>query len=103
MREQFEAPLGVEVIPPGLRAGTPREMRNQTTAPAQPEPDEASPHDGASPEPLGPLTRDDLTPLGDTPEAHDEISPHDLPLGHPGRRAAERQAAAGDGTTRGDI
>ena len=25
-------------------------------------------------------------PLGDTPEAHDEINPHDLPLDHPGSR-----------------
>jgi hypothetical protein len=65
--------------------------------------DEPSPHDGTHPEPLGPLTPDDQTPLGDTPEAHDEISPHDLPLSHPGRAEAERQAAQRDGTTRGDV
>ena len=53
-------------------------------------------------EPLGPLTPDDETALGDTPEAHDEISPHDLPPGHPGRQAAEEQAGGGQGTTRGD-
>jgi hypothetical protein len=54
-------------------------------------------------EPLGPATPDDQTPLGDTPEAHDEISPHDLPPGHPGRKEAERRAAeSGDGTTSGD-
>lgn len=52
-------------------------------------------------EPLGPLTPDDETPLGDTPEAHDEISPHDLPIGHPGRQAAEDQAGGDQGTTRG--
>jgi hypothetical protein len=40
-------------------------------------------------------------PAGDTPEAHDEITAHDLPLSHPGRKAAEEQAAAGDGTTAG--
>jgi hypothetical protein len=34
---------------------------------------------------------DDSTPLGDTPEVHDDLSPHDLPKGHPGRRAAERR------------
>jgi hypothetical protein len=44
---------------------------------------------------------DDVRPLGDTPEAHDEITPHDLPTGHPGRAAAERQADALGGTTRG--
>ena len=45
-------------------------------------------------------------PLGDTPEAHDEISPHDLPLDNPGRFEAQRESGEGDaatdqGTTRG--
>jgi hypothetical protein len=40
-------------------------------------------------------------PLGDTPEAHDEISPRDLPVDSPGRRAAEEQAGGPGGTTRG--
>jgi len=41
-------------------------------------------------------------PLGDTPEAHDEISPHDLPPDHPGRRAAEEMAEEqSDGETSG--
>jgi hypothetical protein len=31
---------------------------------------------------------DDDRPLGDTPEGHDELSPHDLPPDHPARRAA---------------
>ncbi len=60
-------------------------------------------HDDDKSEPLGPATPDDQTPLGDTPEAHDEISPHDLPPGHPARKEAERQAAGdADGTTTGD-
>jgi hypothetical protein len=58
------------------------------------------PHDEDAREPLGPFTPDDETPLGDTPEAHDEISPHDLPKDHPGRRAAEEQAGGQGGTTR---
>ncbi len=64
---------------------------------------EPSPHDEHAREPLGPLTPDDETPAGDTPEAHDELSPHDLPPDHPARHEAERQA--GDepgGTTRGN-
>jgi hypothetical protein len=61
------------------------------------------PADDRAEEPLGPATPDDQTPLGDTPEAHDEISPHDLPPGHPGRKAAEKQAQEGGGTTRGDV
>ena len=63
---------------------------------------QAPPHDSESSEPLGPMTPDDETPLGDTPEAHDEISPHDLPLDHPGREAAERQAGGDEGETQGD-
>ena len=64
---------------------------------------EPSPHDESADEPLGPVTPDDQTPLGDTPEAHDEINPHDLPPGHPGRGAAERQSGDEGGTTRGDV
>jgi hypothetical protein len=44
----------------------------------------------------------DPTDLGDTPEAHDEVNPHDLPPDHPGRPAAEEQAGDEAGTTRGD-
>jgi hypothetical protein len=63
----------------------------------------APPHDEEHAEPLGPATPDGETPLGDTPEAHDEITPHDLPKDHPGREEAERQAREGGGTTRGDV
>src|SRR5262245_18272607 len=49
---------------------------------------------------------DDQNAAGDTPEAHDEINPHDLPRSHPGRHAAEAKAhaerAAGERATRGD-
>ncbi len=47
------------------------------------------------------ILADDDRPLGDTDQAHDEISPHDLPPGHPGRQAAEDQSGGGEGTTRG--
>ena len=40
-------------------------------------------------------------PLGDTPEAHDEINPHDLPPDHPGRHEAERMADGDEGETTG--
>jgi hypothetical protein len=39
--------------------------------------------------------------LGDTPQAHDELSPHDIPLYSPARRAAEQQAGGVTATTRG--
>lgn len=64
---------------------------------------QAPPHDDEAAEPLGPMTPDDSTPAGDTPEAHDEISPHDLPPDHPGRAEAERLAGGEDGTTRGNV
>jgi len=66
------------------------------------DPEHAPPHDSEAEEPLGPLTPDDETPAGDTPEAHDEISPHDLPPDHPGRAEAERLAGGEEGTTRGN-
>lgn len=53
---------------------------------------EAAAGDHTDPLPSTPLLGDRETALGDTREAHDEISPHDLPVGHPGRAAAERQA-----------
>ena len=66
------------------------------------ETEQAPPHDSEASEPLGPMTPDEETPLGDTPEAHDEISPHDLPLDHPGRDEAERRAGGDEGTTDGE-
>ena len=61
-----------------------------------------SPHDDEADEPLGPATPDEETDLGDTPEAHDEVSPHDLPRDHPGRQTAVELAGGEDGTTRGN-
>jgi hypothetical protein len=48
------------------------------------------------------VTPDEETPLGDTPEAHDEISPHDIPKDNPGRQEAERMADE-EGVTRGNV
>ena len=62
----------------------------------------AAQDDGGDGLPAAHLIPDDR-PLGDTAEAHDEISPHDLPKGSPNRRAAEAQAARHGGTTRGDL
>ncbi|MBA3746484.1 MAG: hypothetical protein H0W96_03210 [Solirubrobacterales bacterium] len=67
-----------------------------------PRDDHAPPHDKEANEPLGPLTPDDETPAGDTPEAHDEITPHDLPPDHPGRAEAERRAGSDDAITDGN-
>jgi hypothetical protein len=63
--------------------------------------------DEDEPIPSAHLIPDDSTPAGDTPEAHDEINPHDLPRDHPGRQAAEDRAGEeppddGARTTRGD-
>ncbi|MFL5846114.1 MAG: hypothetical protein ACJ762_15615 [Solirubrobacteraceae bacterium] len=48
--------------------------------------------DSSDPIPSTHLAKDEDTPLGDTKEAHDELSPHDLPKDHPGRHAAEQQS-----------
>jgi hypothetical protein len=74
----------------------------ENSAPPEEPSHEGAPHDQGAEEPLGPATPDDETDLGDTPEAHDEIVPEDLPKDHPGRQEAEHQAAEGDGTVRGN-
>ncbi|HWH11877.1 MAG TPA: hypothetical protein VG165_12170 [Solirubrobacteraceae bacterium] len=58
-------------------------------------------HDGERDRGLLDRLVDDETPAGDTPEAHDEISPHDLPPGHPMRAEVARRAAQAGGTTTG--
>ena len=59
--------------------------------------------DENEPLPSAHLIPDNETAAGDTPEAHDEINPHDLPKDHPGRQAAEEQAGELEGTTRGSV
>jgi len=44
---------------------------------------------------------DDETPVGDTPEAHDKLSPHDIPKSHPAYEDVVREAGGTDGTTSG--
>jgi hypothetical protein len=72
----------------------------------QDRPDEAThpgpPRDRTSEEPLGPATPDPDRPAGDTAEAHDELSAHDLPKGHPGRQEAEREGEGPASTTEGN-
>ena len=91
---------GEDRIPeePGERSG----VGGENAPPPEEPTHEGAPHDQGADEPLGPATPDDETDLGDTPEAHDEIIPEDLPKDHPGRQAAEREAAEGDGTVTGN-
>lgn len=58
--------------------------------------------DEEEPIPSSHVITDDDTALGDTAEAHNEVSPRDFPPDHPGRKAAEVQAGGDQGTTRGD-
>ena len=78
---------------PALRALTPKTTDERPSWPRDK-------HSPATPDPVTPYRQ---TQLGDTTEAHDEISPHDLPKNHPGRKAAERDAAEHNGLTRGDV
>lgn len=47
-------------------------------------------------------TTEDGRPLGDSPQAHDAINPHDIPLDNPGRPEAEAEAGGEAGVTGGD-
>ncbi|MFL5846115.1 MAG: hypothetical protein ACJ762_15620 [Solirubrobacteraceae bacterium] len=62
---------------------------------------------GRAGEPTAPATHLDTadeTALGDTDQAHDEITPHDLPKDHPGRAAAEREARhSREGVVQGNV
>ena len=62
--------------------------------------------DGETALPATHVEADDSTALGDTEQAHDQVSPHDLPVDHPGRIEAEHQAGESlersEGVTRGD-
>jgi hypothetical protein len=88
---------------PVYGAGSPNEVGGDQTPPPSEPTHEGQPRDQGSREPLGPVTPDEDRPLGDSAEAHDEISPHDLPKGHSGRKEAEREARESpSGTTRGN-
>jgi hypothetical protein len=53
--------------------------------------------------PAAPHITDSDRPLGDTPEAHDELNPHDVPKwDRATRMAAEEQAGGLEGTTGGN-
>ena len=54
---------------------------------------DAAMSDDESAIPSTPLIPDPDTALGDTAEAHAEVDPHDIPVDHPGRAAAERGSA----------
>lgn len=64
-------------------------------------PENAPPHDGEHDEPLGPITPDDQSPAGDTPEVHDDLTAHDLRPGTESRKAVEEDVGE-DGVTRGN-
>ena len=59
--------------------------------------------DEREPIPSTHVITDDDRPAGDTPEAHDEVNPHDIPLDNPGRHAAEERVGGEDGETRGNV
>jgi hypothetical protein len=54
---------------------------------------EAAMSDSESSIPATPFIPDPVTALGDTPEAHSEINPHDIPIDAPERAAAEERFA----------
>jgi hypothetical protein len=72
-------------------------VRSKTVA-GSPAPD-ASADDNEDPFPG--MAADATTPLGATAEAHDDLSPHDLPKGHPSRPAGEGPGGGERRVTRG--
>jgi hypothetical protein len=58
--------------------------------------------DEREPIPSTHVITDDDRPVGDTPEAHSEINPRDIPPDNPARQEAEARAAE-DGETRGNV
>jgi drug/metabolite transporter (DMT)-like permease len=76
------ATLLAALIPGTAAAAWVATVRSKTPRPGQRR-DPAA----AADDPFPGIGMDDSRPLGDTPEAHDELTPHDLPPGHPARRA----------------
>jgi hypothetical protein len=59
--------------------------------------------DEREPIPSTHLITDEERPLGDTPEAHDEVNPHDIPLDNPARHEAAEQVGGEEAETRGNV
>jgi len=59
--------------------------------------------DEREPIPSTHIITDDERPLGDTPEAHDEVNPHDLPLDNPARHEAGQHVGGEGAETRGNV
>jgi hypothetical protein len=85
------ATLIAGIIPATAVALTVAAARSKTV-PAGSRPDDVSIR--ADDDPLPAQGIDEERPMGDTPEVHGDLSPHDLPKDHPGRKAAERQSDA---------
>jgi hypothetical protein len=60
--------------------------------------------DEREPIPSTHLITDDERPMGDTPEAHDEVNPRDIPKDNPARQEAEAHVGDDDdaGETKGN-
>jgi hypothetical protein len=78
-----------------------KRLTDQTMADHGNDPEAALSDDQEGGLPKTHLMTDDSTPLGDNPDLHSEISPHDLPPGSDQRRAVEAMAAEEGGTTAG--
>jgi len=59
--------------------------------------------DEREPIPSTHIITDDERPLGDTPEAHGELNPHDIPPDNPARHEAERHVGGEGADTRGNV
>ena len=90
---EWAIPIAILAVIVGLYAGLNKALQNKEMSRHGGDEDEALRDSSEGGLPKAHVIGDDQTALGDTPEVHAEISPHDFPKGAPERQAAEEMAA----------
>jgi hypothetical protein len=99
---EWAIPVALIAIIVAIYAGANKKLHDREMSKHGGDPDEAL-RDGAEGGlPKAHVIGDDETALGDTPEVHSQISPHDFPKGAPERQAAEEMAAQESGSGEAD-
>jgi hypothetical protein len=102
---EWAIPIALLAIVVGVYAGANKKLQQTEMDRHGGDVDEALRDSSEGGLPKAHVIGDEETALGDTPEVHSTVSPHDFPKGAPERHAAEKMAAeesgAGPDTTRG--
>jgi hypothetical protein len=91
---EWAIPIAILAVIVGLYAGLNKALQNKEMSRHGGDEDEALRDSSEGGLPKAHVIGDDQTALGDTPEVHAEVSPHDFPKGAPERQAAEEMAEA---------